>query len=112
MKKIWGIKNCNSVKKALNFLDLKGIQYEFIDYKKFPPERELLKRWIEKVGIEVVFNNRSATYKKLEISDKVLSDDEKITLMSQNPTLIKRPILEDKDQLEFGFDKDKYEKIF
>lgn len=112
MRRIWGIKNCNSVKKALDFLDLKGIEYEFIDYKKFPPEEKLLRRWIEKVGIEVIFNTKSVTYKKLGISNKILSDEEKIALMSQNPTLIKRPILEAEDQLEFGFFKDKYEKIF
>lgn len=110
MRRIWGIKNCNSVKKALEFLDLKGIEYELIDYKKFPPQEDLLRKWIQKVGMEVVFNTKSTTYKKL--GKKTLSDDEKITLMHQNPTLIKRPVLEDEKHLEFGFSKERYEEIF
>lgn len=112
MRKIWGIKNCNSVKKALDFLDLKGIEYEFIDYKKFPPQENFLRKWIKQVGIEVVFNAKSATYKKLGLQEQILSDEEKIALMKQNPTLIKRPILEDENRLEFGFSKDRYEEIF
>lgn len=110
--RVWGIKNCNSVRNALNFLDSRRICYEFIDYKKSPPQKELLKEWVKKVGMDIVLNAKSATYKKMQIADRALSDEEKLTLMMEHPTLIKRPILEYGDELEFGFDKDRYEKIF
>lgn len=112
MIKVWGIKNCNSVKKALDFLNLRGIEYEFINYKKFPPSQDILRGWIKEVGMEVIFNTKSATYKKMGIQDQRLSEDEKIALMIENPTLIKRPVLDDKNRLEFGFSEDRYEKIF
>lgn len=51
--KIWGIKNCQSVKKALDFLEQNGVKYEFVDYKKNPPSFDDLARWVEKAGIEV-----------------------------------------------------------
>lgn len=112
MRKLWGIKNCNSVKKALDFLNHRKIEYLFIDYKKSPPSKEILQKWVAQAGMENVLNSKSATYRKLGISKESLSEDEKITLMSKNPTLIKRPILEDGNQLEFGFREDRYEEIF
>lgn len=111
MKKIWGIKNCNSVKKALDFLNHKQIAYDFVDYKKTPPNVEKITQWIEKAGIEQVLNIKGMTYKKMGVKDMVLSLQEKIELMHQNPTLIKRPILEDGDRVLFGFSEDEYEKI-
>lgn len=110
--KIWGIKNCNSVKKALDYLDHKGLKYEFIDYKKNPPSIETLKNWVEKSGIESVFNHKSATYKKLNLHNQSLTLEQKIKLMNENPTLIKRPVLEYGKVLQFGFSKEAYEAIF
>ena len=110
--KIWGIKNCNSVKRTLDYLDHKGLKYEFIDYKKSPPSIETLKNWVEKSGIESVFNQKSATYKKLNLHNQSLTLEQKIKLMNENPTLIKRPVLEDKQRLKFGFNEEEYETIF
>lgn len=111
MKQIFGIKNCQSVKKALDFLDSKGVAYEFVDYKKNPPSLELLKEWVEKSGIEKVLNKKGKTYKTLNLKEKDLSKEELLEVMSQNPTLIKRPVLVDKGILEFGFCKEVYENL-
>lgn len=111
MKQIFGIKNCQSVKKALDFLDSKGVAYEFVDYKKNPPSLELLKEWVEKSGIEKVLNKKGTTYKTLNLKEKDLSEEELLEVMSQNPTLIKRPVLVDKGILEFGFCKEVYENL-
>lgn len=111
MREIWGIKNCQSVKKALLFLDEKGVAYEFVDYKKNPPSLALLKQWVEQKGLEVVLNKKGTTYKTLGLKDKNLSEEELLKVMSENPTLIKRPILIDEGVLEFGFSKEVYEAL-
>ncbi|MCE3046846.1 arsenate reductase family protein [Helicobacter kayseriensis] len=112
MIKIWGIKNCGTVKKALEFLDLNHISYEFIDYKKTPPEKKVIAQWVEKAGINQVLNSRGTTYKKLQLKDKDLSLEEKIEYMHAYPTLIKRPVLEcENHQLLFGFSREEYEKL-
>lgn len=112
MKQIFGIKNCQSVKKALDFLESRGVAYEFVDYKKNPPSLELLKEWVEKSGIEKVLNKKGTTYKTLNLKEKDLSEKELLEVMSQNPTLIKRPVLVDKGILEFGFCKEVYENLW
>lgn len=111
MREVWGIKNCQSVKKALLFLDEKGMAYEFVDYKKNPPNLDLLKQWIEQKGLEVVLNKKGTTYKALNLKDKKLTQEQLLQVMIENPTLIKRPILIDKEILEFGFSKEVYETL-
>lgn len=111
MREIWGIKNCQSVKKALLFLDEKGIAYEFVDYKKNPPSLDLLKQWVEQKGLEVVLNKKGTTYKALNLKDKNLTQEQLLQIMIENPALIKRPILIDKGILEFGFSKEVYETL-
>lgn len=111
MREIWGIKNCQSVKKALLFLDEKGIAYNFVDYKKNPPSLALLKKWVEQKGLEVVLNKKGTTYRALGLKEKNLSKEELLKVMSENPTLIKRPILISEGVLEFGFSKEVYETL-
>lgn len=112
MREIWGIKNCQSVKKALSFLQDKNIAYEFVDYKKTPPSLEKLKEWIEKRGIEKVLNKKGLTYKALNLKDQNLTQSQLIEIMQKNPTLIKRPVLVDGEILEFGFEEAEYERLF
>lgn len=94
MIKVYGIKNCGSVKKALNLLDSKGIKYEFIDFKTTTPNKEQIAQWVSMAGIEVVLNTKGQTYKKLGLKDKNLNETQKIEAMHQSPTLIKRPVIE------------------
>lgn len=112
MVEIWGIRNCQSVKRALVFLDSRHIDYDFIDYKKNPPSLALLKKWTKTKGIDKVLNRRGTTYRILKIDEENMSEDELFEMMHKNPTLIKRPILIGEEILEFGFSKEGYEKFF
>lgn len=112
MTTIYGIKNCDTMKKAFTFLDNKGIEYEFVDVKKEPLSREEIARFAYLVGIDTLVNRKGTTWRKLEIGDKELSDDELIDLLQEHQTMIKRPVLEHDDSVMVGFDEDAYEHLF
>ncbi len=112
--KMYGIKNCDTVKKAQNFLKENAVVYDFCDYKKTPPTEKLLKDWIDKVGFSLVLNKQGATYRKLSEEQKNAMDNinSAIQMMIEKPSLIKRPILWAGDKYIVGFDKDEYKKLF
>lgn len=111
--KIYGIKNCTTVRNALKFLDDNKISYEFIDYKKNTPDSKKITFWMDALGQNVVFNSNSATFKKLKLN-KDATQKEAVELCLQYPNILKRPILEfEKDTsitLIAGFDKDAKQK--
>ncbi len=111
--KVYGIKNCETVKKALNALEAKGIAYEFHDYKKLGVEEQKIKDWLKKTSLESLINKKGTTYKKLSDADKKALESEKtaIKIMQSNTSAIKRPILEAKNQLIVGFDILKYDEL-
>ncbi len=111
MIKVYGIKNCGSVKKALNFLDSKEISYQFIDFKIAQPTREKLEYWLESVCLEVLLNNKGTTYKKLKLKDLGLTATEIKEWLIKEPMLIKRPVIEVGDSVIVGFDEESYQKI-
>lgn len=94
MIKVYGIKNCGSVKKALALLNAKNIHYEFIDFKTTAPSKTQIAQWVDMAGIEVVLNTKGQTYKKLALKDKNLNSTQKIEAMQEFPNLIKRPVIE------------------
>ena len=102
---IYGIKNCDTVKKAVKFLTTHSISYEFIDYRERPILEKQYEHLKKAVGIEQLVNKRSTTY-------RTLSDDEKQSigyeLISKYPTLIKRPVLTKDDEVIVGFNEKKY----
>ena len=112
MTTLYGIPNCDTVKKARKWLNDNGIDYEFHDYKKLGvPEKEL-KAWVKKLGWEVLLNKRGTTWRKLD--EKVKSSvDEKtaIQIMLNNPSIIKRPVLIKTNNIIVGFKADEYEKL-
>lgn len=111
--KIYGIKNCGSVKKAMVFMDCEGIEYEFIDFKKTPVGIDKISEWSQKVGIDKLLNSKGTTYKKLGLKEMALDDASKIKYMSENNSLIKRPIIEYGDgDVMAGFDEGIYEITF
>ncbi|STP12614.1 arsenate reductase [Helicobacter mustelae] len=112
MIKVYGIPNCGSVKKAREFLENRGVGYEFVDFKKCPPSKELLESWVKEKGIDVVLNAKGMTYKKLRLKEKNLSTKEKITACLENPSLIKRPVILGGKELIIGFDERSYEVVF
>jgi arsenate reductase len=92
---IYGIKNCDTMKKARAWLDDHGVTYAFHDYKTAGIEREQLERWSKKVGWETLLNRAGTTFKKLPESDKAAVTEKKaIALMLAQPSMIKRPVLD------------------
>jgi arsenate reductase len=92
---IYGIKNCDTMKKARAWLDKQGVEYVFHDYKTAGIEREKLERWAQKVSWETLLNKAGTTFKKLPDKDKDgLTETKAIRLMLAQPSMIKRPVLE------------------
>jgi Spx/MgsR family transcriptional regulator len=114
MTTIFGIKNCDTMKKAFVWLDQHGVSYRFHDYKKEGIDRDTLSRWVDTLGWERVLNRAGTTFRKLSEEDKAGLDAAKaITLMQREPSMIKRPILEpDEGPLTAGFSPDVYENLF
>jgi Spx/MgsR family transcriptional regulator len=92
---IYGIKNCDTMKKARAWLDKKGVDYAFHDYKTAGIERERLEKWENKVGWEKLLNRAGMTFRKLPDKDKAGIDAKKaLALMLKQPSMIKRPVLD------------------
>jgi arsenate reductase len=109
---IYGIKNCETMKKARAWLDQRGVTYQFHDYKTAGVERERLERWAAKAGWETLLNRAGTTFRKLPDKDKAgLTETKAIALMLKQPSMIKRPVLElGGGRLLVGFRPDQYEK--
>lgn len=104
--KLYGIKNCDTVKKALRFLQVENIDYEFIDLKTTALTDTQLKKWLDNPKL---INTRGTTYRQLK--DSVLAcdtQDKLIKLIQANPMLLKRPIIELTDKVLVGFDEVSY----
>jgi arsenate reductase (glutaredoxin) len=108
---IYGIKNCDTMKKARAFLDKHRVDYSFHDYKTAGIERERLERWSKKVGWETLLNRAGTTFRKLPDKDKAgLTADKAIALMLEQPSMIKRPVLElGGGKIVVGFTPENYE---
>jgi arsenate reductase len=108
MIKMYGIKNCDTIKKAQKFLEEQGVDFEFIDLRQTPINEQTLQSFVDAVGWDKLVNKRSTTYRNF-------SDDEKqnitLELTLKNPTLIKRPVLVTENDVSVGFDKDYYQKL-
>jgi arsenate reductase (glutaredoxin) len=92
---IYGIKNCDTMKKARAWLDKQGVDYAFHDYKVSGIDRERLERWSKKVGWETLLNRAGTTFKKLPDKDKEgLTEKKAIALMLAQPSMVKRPVLD------------------
>lgn len=113
MTTIYGIKNCDTMKKAMKWLNEHGIDYQFHDYKKSGLSEAQLKGWVKQVGWEPLVNTRGTTWRKLPESDRENLDEARaISLMLANLSLIKRPVLEHGNALTVGFSATDYEKQF
>ena len=111
---IYGIKNCDTMKKARAWLDAHGVAYAFHDYKSAGIAREKLEKWVEKLGWEPLLNRAGSTFKKLPDKDKDgLTEKKAIALMLAQPSMIKRPVLElPGGRLLVGFKPEVYEQAF
>ncbi len=107
---VYGIKNCDTVKKARLWLDGHGIAYEFHDFKSAGIQHSRLQQWCRKAGWETLLNRAGTTFRKLPDRDKKVADaNAAITLMQAQPSMIKRPVLEFEETLLVGFKPDLYE---
>ncbi len=101
---LFGIPNCDTIKKARDWLAQHGIAYSFHDYKKSGIERAQLAGWVDKLGWEVVLNRAGTTFRKLPEAERSDLDGEKaIDLMLSQPSMIKRPVVEHAGGLLIGF---------
>lgn len=113
MPTLHGIKACDTMKKARAWLDAHGIAYTFHDYKTQGVSREMLERWCDAAGWEVVLNRAGTTFRKLpEEARQGLDRDKAIALMLTQPSMIKRPVLEADGRVEVGFKPDRYAAFF
>lgn len=108
-----GIKACDTMKKARDWLDGRGVAYGFHDYKAVGIERATLEGWAGKVGWEVLLNRAGTTFRKLPEADKAgLDEGRSIALMLAQPSMIKRPVLDVDGVLTVGFKPEVYTKVF
>jgi Spx/MgsR family transcriptional regulator len=111
--KIYGIKNCDVMKKAFDWLNGHGIAYDFHDYKKLGVDEAEVARWSAAVGWEKLLNRAGTTFRKLPEADQQdLTRDKAIALMVANPSMIKRPVLETGSTIEIGFKPERYAALF
>jgi len=114
MMKLYGIPNCDTVKKARAWLAEHGVEHEFHDYKKLGVDTALLQKWMAKVGWEKVINRQGQTWRKLSDAEKAGITDatSALQLAQDKPSAIKRPAFEYKGKLILGFDPAEYETTF
>ena len=110
---LYGIKNCDTVKKARKWLDNAGVSYTFHDFRDDGIERAQVSRWVEALGWETVVNKRSTTWKQLDPAERDSMDETRAidTILAQ-PTLIKRPLLDIDGRYSVGFKEAEFKKQF
>ncbi len=112
MMTLYGIKNCDTMKKARAWLDGRGIAYTFHDYKTAGIEKARLEAWVAQLGWEALLNRAGTTFRKLPDAEKAgLTERKAIALMLAQPSMIKRPVLEKAGKITAGFRPELYEKV-
>lgn len=107
MLKVYGIKNCNTMAKTFGFLQEKGAEFEFIDYKKQKPSEGLLKNFLKKINLSALVNKQGTTYRKMTDQQKSELEKEETALpiLIENSSMIKRPVIVYPDgSITLGFD--------
>jgi Spx/MgsR family transcriptional regulator len=112
--KVYGITNCDTVKKALTWLKANDLPYEFHDFKKLGVSEEKLNEWNGKAGYDKFLNKQGLTWKQLEpaVKESVKCAADAFPLLQQKTSMIKRPVIEDGDFLSFGFNEEVYAQHF
>ena len=111
--KVYGIRNCDTMKKAFAWFEQREVAYEFHDYKKEGIEAAKLKQWAARAGWETLANTRGTTWRKIPDAQKAgLTEARALALLAQNPSAIRRPIVEHGAQLLVGFDPAQFDAAF
>ncbi|MFT4517841.1 MAG: arsenate reductase [Halioglobus sp.] len=110
---LYGIKNCDTVKKARKWLESEGVDYHFHDFREDGIEREAVAKWIAELGWETLLNKRSTSWKALDVKAREnMNEDAAVEAVLEQATLIKRPLLDTGKERYTGFSAANYEKIF
>lgn len=113
MTTMFGITNCDTVRKARRWLDDRGIEYTFHDFRKDGLTEKLLWQWCNTLGYDTLLNRRGTTWRKLPEDVKNAMDATRaIEVMLENPAIIKRPVLDTDGTLHVGFSEDRYAQLF
>ena len=110
---LYGIPNCDTMKKARVWLTEHGVDYAFHDYKKAGIDEKMLRAWVAELGWQALLNTRGMMWRKVpqEVRDSI-GEESAIALMLETPSIIKRPVLDTGSQRHVGFKPDQYEQIF
>lgn len=112
MLTLYGIKNCDSVKKARRWLDDKGIEFRFHDFREDGLEQAQVAAWLDELGWETLLNKRSSSWKALDQATRDSMDQNKaLSAIMQQPTLIKRPLLDTGKARSCGFSAERYQQL-
>ncbi|TBR43441.1 ArsC family reductase [Marinomonas agarivorans] len=113
MTVIYGIKNCDTMKKAMAWLTESAIEFDFHDYKKSGIDQELVKQWLAEFGWEQVINKRGTTWRNLPEDTKTnMNNEAALACINENPSIIKRPFLVHNEQTLIGFNTNTYRQLF
>jgi arsenate reductase len=113
MTTIYGIPNCDSVKKARKWLEAQNLAYTFVDVRENTPPASQIERWVSTLGSEKMVNKRSTTWKNMSEEERIEAQTgNTVGVLLANPTLIKRPVLEHNDILDVGFKAETYATYF
>ncbi len=110
--KLYGIKTCGSVKKAMKFFKDNDIEYEFIDFKTAHVDEKVIEKWLKQVSIDKLFNSRGTKYRTLKLKELNLDEEGKKQWLVKENMLIKRPVIEYKDKIIVAYDEEVYKKEF
>jgi Spx/MgsR family transcriptional regulator len=113
MTRLYGIPNCDTMKKARAWLTEHGVDYQFHDYKKLGIDEKTLRGWVAELGWEPLLNRRGMMWRKVPNEVKANIDEESaIALMLETPSIIKRPVLDTGKNRHVGFKPEQYQEIF
>ena len=114
MTVIYGIANCDTVKKARAWLAANGLAYEFVAFKKQPPSVGLIESWLTQIPLDTLLNKRGTTWRKLTPQQQAEAADPQgaVKLMAEQPSIIKRPVLDKDGGFHVGFSEESYRTLF
>ena len=112
MIKVYGIKTCDSVRKALRFFKDNEIEFDFFDFKKETPTSQTIDSWVEKSDLNILFNSRGTKYRTLKLKELNLDDNGKIQWLKDEPMLLKRPVSEHDGKVTVAFNEEIYKETF
>lgn len=112
MVKLYGIKNCDSVKKAIKFFKEHNISYDLVDFKATPVDCQTVSSWLKQVEMKQLFNTRGTTYRTLQLKALNLDEEQQLQWLCKENLLIKRPVLDIDGKIMVAFDQTAYEQQF